>query len=245
MKDVFKSMLWGVTLLALILVGLFSLMMAVLSPSGIYISDQKLAANSKLASEVLPPLDYLAQAYIGTTDSNRYMLSSRPEIKKAQDFVEAKINGCNETRECTYIFSLGLFEYSRISDVRSQIQRVSNPSSVESRNQSLIFSCAFAALTFVLSIYAIFALIRYKRLSAIGESLFFAMLAPLLGLSLSLMFVNEYKNLENYYRINDSAMSFALFFIISPFLFYPPAIITARKRGIKIKDVLTLKGTEK
>jgi len=245
MKDVFKSMLWGVTLLALILIGLFSLMMAVLSPSNIYISDQKLAANAKLASEVLPPLEFLAKAYIGTTDSNRYLLYSRPDIKQAQDFVETKINECNKTRECTYIFSLGLSDYTRISEVRSQIERVSRPSSVKSSNESLIFSCVFAALTFVLTIYAIFALIRYKRLSTVGEFVFFALLAPALGLSLSLMFVNEYKNLENYFTINEQAISLALFFIISPFLFYPPAIITARKRGIKIKDVLMLKGTEK
>jgi ABC-type glycerol-3-phosphate transport system permease component len=238
MKDIFKSVSWGLMLLVMIVVLVFTGAFTVMAPVNIYISSQKEAANSRLAAEVMPALDYLEQEY-GTHNKN-YGLTSRTDIKKAREFVEQKVKECNASGGCSNVYAFGLFEYSRILDFKSNLRHISQRDSVASTNGSLLFSCVFSFLTFVLSIYSIYALARYKRLGVKGELIFFSLLAPVIGLSLSLMFVNEYKGLEKYFTFNGVAMGWAMFFIISPFLLYPPAIITARKAGIKVVDVLKL-----
>lgn len=245
MQDIFKSVLWGATLLFMLFIALVSALYTVLPPGKIYISSQKAAANARLASEVLPPLEYLSKMYLSVPTDRSYTLNSNPDMQMAVKFIDSKIYDCNKTSECSYVFNMGLYDYSKVSKLKHQIERISSPELIEDTNFSVIFSSFFAAVTFILSIYGVYALIRYKRLGSAGEFIFFSLLAPLLGLTISLAFVNHYNTLEKYYTLNDEVVGFALFFIISPFLFYPPAIITARKRGIKIVDVLKLEKIEK
>jgi hypothetical protein len=215
----------------------------IMAPGNMYISSQKEQANVRLAGEIMPALDYLDKEY--SLEGFKPGLSSRPDIKKARDFVEAKINTANNSGESTRVFSWGLYEHSRITGLKYQLKHISQRDSVSSTNGTLLFACVFSFLTFVLSIYAIYALAKYKSLGFKGELIFFSLLVPVLGLTISLMFVNEYKGLEHDFTFNGTAAGFAMFFLISPFIFFPPAIISARKAGVSLVNVLKLKTLNK
>jgi len=241
MKDITKAMAWGATLLVLILTIVFSVFVTLMHFSHT-ITKAELAANQHVTERIVPTLRQLNDIFYNANDRQEIELRQSQAVKDAIDSVRNTVVQCKNCSDLESPYFSDWMSYDRYADY---IKSVSDPENVSSINLTSYTLSFIGLLAICLGIYLLSALIKFKTLKFDGVFLFFSLIAPIYVLAYAASVSMEYTTkFGAYYSANGFAIQTFMYTFLALFVIYPPAIITAKKRGIRLLDLLKLSRIE-
>lgn len=242
MNDIFKAVSWGIALLILSISVLISILI-ILTNFDHHVSNREMVENKNLAQKVLPSLKMLDDIAYRNPNSMMYELRQSPVVKETEEYIVRSVGNCKECSDLRTPFFFEKIDYQHYYDY---LKNMSDEKHISSINSTAATMICFAILSIALELYLLTALFKYKALGAKRLTIFFAIVAPIFALafsaSISMEFFTKFGNAN--YISNSTATIVFLATLLSLFVIYPPAFISARKSGTSIKKILFFNRSE-
>ena len=234
-KDIFKGIGWGLLLLVTLIMGGMSLTMMYLNTAE-RISSSSLAASQRLEGKLGEELYYLNRYISESSRDPRWSAYEDRIVINSSDTIKKTVDDC---KECEHLYFYSILNTSDISELKEYLSRNADSERVSEYNtiRAVGLFCAF--VTTLMSAYLIAALSKYKTLRFSGLAILTILAAPVCVILFDLTTMHPNYKYWTFEIAGDGLP--IVFSILAMFVLYPPAIITARKAGINLLDLLKLK----
>jgi len=127
-----------------------------------------------------------------------------------------------------------------VTDFKDTLERKADKEKIFYANAYNLFLLAMSLLTLTLSIYLLSALLKYKKLTAIGIFIIMLLVLPVLISSFALMI----GNINNYMHLDYEGLqiSFVLASVVYMFVVYPVVFTVSKSKNFNILTALKLNG---
>ncbi len=233
-----KAMIWGLLLLIVGAVTVFSAFLGVTNLTTLRSENYAVQAGLTLA-KIEPDMKRLS-SILNRDGKGPLEAGYDAQLSDLRDRIQKTIGeGCN----CLYFFPTKSFE---VLTATTELQQKANPANVARYNIGL-FVASFASLvTFVIGFHFLATLLYAKRLTWLGVLINGALGVPflLVGFAFSFFHVEETLWGDQYfsYQLGDGSRGFHYWLIYGAALYlfvgYPPIFVVASRAKIKIQDAL-------
>jgi len=243
----FRAMLWGVSLLTVIIVGGLSLATFFVkfdAYRGAAYMDAASKAHADISNDV-KRLAQIAESRTWSKEIDGYLISDTAyaEANRLENAIEKRAEivcsyRCVDTYDLPEIYKVtdGSKQNAYADRISSQLARLADPEQTRDYNLTIAGTHFAAVVAFVLAIYGFSTLVLFRRLGWQKVFLNGLLILPLLTISATVAFL-QFDGEYDYPKM-DTKVWVIPAFVIYLFVVYPPIVAVAHKAGIGVLESL-------